>query len=250
MSISELASLMPHIFVSGLVIFIIALFRINKLSKFSVFTILLSFVFLVLSIKSARYLEYFIPFATLFLASTFTDLQKLYKPSLFKKYYLALNFWIRGLLSISLGLFLFFFSYSIYADTWKINMSSQFPTNNLQPASQWLKNNTDVNSIVFNSDWDEWPQLFYFNDSNYYIVGLDYTLMYNYNKNAHKKYNDIMLGRQKENLGKTISDNFGAQYIVVTKKEKHLDLLNNLKESSELNKVYEDSEALIYKINL
>lgn len=249
-SVVDLAGLMPHIFVAGLILFVVALFKINKLSKFSIFTILLSFVFLVLNIKSVRYLEYFIPFYILFMASTWTDLQKILPPNIFKEYFTKLNIWLKSFLMLTAALFIVLLGYSIYTNTWAIEKNTNYPLDNLRSSSLWLKNNTPEKSIIFNSDWDEWPQLFYYNDSNYYIIGLDYTLMYNYDKALHKTYDDIMLGKQKNSLGLTIKEKFGAQYILVTKKEKHSELLKNLKNSSELQNIYEDSEALIYKINL
>lgn len=39
-------------------------------------------------------------------------------------------------------------------------------------AANWLVQNSNEGDIVFNTQWDEFPELFYW-DQNYYIVGMD-----------------------------------------------------------------------------
>ncbi len=56
------------------------------------------------------------------------------------------------------------------------------PYNGIQGVAEWLKNNTAEKEIVFSTTWNWFPQLFYFNTWNYYIVGLEPRSFYEYNK--------------------------------------------------------------------
>jgi len=42
----------------------------------------------------------------------------------------------------------------------------------------WLKENTVKDEIIIHSSWDEFPMLFYYNDYNQYMAGLDPTFFY------------------------------------------------------------------------
>lgn len=42
-------------------------------------------------------------------------------------------------------------------------------------ASTWLEENTPAGSLVFQTDWDDFPRLFFYNTHNTYLVGLDPT---------------------------------------------------------------------------
>ena len=46
--------------------------------------------------------------------------------------------------------------------------------------ADWLKKNTASGEIVFYDDWSYWPQMFYYNDYNRYVIGIDPTFLYEY----------------------------------------------------------------------
>jgi hypothetical protein len=44
-------------------------------------------------------------------------------------------------------------------------------------ASLWLEKNTPAGSRVFQTDWDDFPRLFFYNTHNTYLIGLDPTYL-------------------------------------------------------------------------
>ena len=43
----------------------------------------------------------------------------------------------------------------------------------MRGASAWLADHTPAGSLVFNADWVEFPELFYYDQRNVYVTGLD-----------------------------------------------------------------------------
>ncbi len=57
-----------------------------------------------------------------------------------------------------------------------------------QEISLWLKNNSQSGDIVFNVRWSDFPMLFYWNQNNYYIGGMDPIFQYAYNPALYWKF--------------------------------------------------------------
>ncbi|OGY92099.1 MAG: hypothetical protein A3B30_02040 [Candidatus Komeilibacteria bacterium RIFCSPLOWO2_01_FULL_52_15] len=113
-------------------------------------------------------------------------------------------------------------------------------------ASAWLRGNTPEGSIVFHSDWDDWPMLFFFNDHNRYLVGLDPTFMYNYSPSLYHRWATLTRdGTDDDPIG-FISKELGSQYVVIEKD--HTALQKTVSTNVYTHLEYEDSEVWIYKI--
>ena len=63
-----------------------------------------------------------------------------------------------------------------------------------QDASMWLMEHTEPGERVYQTDWDNFPELFYFNTHNTYIVGLDPTFMYLANPELYLLWRSIGRG--------------------------------------------------------
>ncbi len=228
------------------VVFIFALsgfiFSYKKQTVNSWFFGILSFLFFVLTLKSRRYVEYFIPLLVCFSALSINvfwpSVEKKLSKLMKKKYFL-----------IAFAIFVIFIPFFVREiASVKISFKSAISFDKFIKPSQWLKDNSNPGDIVFHSDWDEFPILFYHNDKNYYLVGLDPTFMYSYDKDLHRRWVEIVLGKSNENLYKTIKDIFGASYIFVDINDnKAFD--NNLANNFYFEKVFENNEAKIYKVN-
>ncbi len=112
-------------------------------------------------------------------------------------------------------------------------------------ASLWLKENSNPGDIVFNSDWDDFPFLFFYNHKNYYILGLDPMYMYKYDPKLYRRYQRITKGRVN-NPGREIAESFKAKFIFTDKK--HRAFIKALKGDKYAEKVYEDKWSVVYKL--
>ncbi|MCL5795715.1 MAG: hypothetical protein M1338_05185, partial [Patescibacteria group bacterium] len=221
----------------------LVLFFINRRSQTinSWFFFVVTLVFFILTLKSRRYVEYFIPFGVCFSALSVTIFLESFKNEL--KSLQRNKFFI-----LSPVLVLLIFAPIFYRDIQLIRQSYDqgINFNKFAGAAQWLKNNTPNSSVIFHSDWDEFPILFYHNDWNYYIVGLDPTFMYKYDKGMHNSWVQITTGQSKDNLYQTIKNVFGASYVFVDYNQ-NSSFDQNLANNFYFKKVFEDKEARIYQ---
>ena len=102
--------------------------------------------------------------------------------------------------------------------------------------------------IPFNAGWDDWPFLFYFNDHNNYLVGLDPIFMYAYDADKYKLWFKIINGNVKENLASIIIHNFNSRYVVLSKKRKFKRFIKILTNNPNISKIFEDSSGFVYEI--
>lgn len=246
-SLMSVVSSLPHIFILACLFSLLLFFNYKKIGHLSWFSFLLSFVFLILTIKSKRYIEYLSPFLLLFVASAFTDVKKIIgwrkittgwkKTGFFIKTYLVLTCLVGCILIIP----------GIIRKTWDTKMPTNWPLNKFAMASQWLRANTQPKAIIFHDDWDIWPPLFYYDDQNYYLVGLDSTFMYNYDPVLHQLFINLTGGQEKNQVVEQIKNKFGATWVFIGKKE-HRDFINNLTLDPGAKLLYDDGEVNIFKL--
>lgn len=246
-NISSIINASPHLFITACIIFIILFFNIKKISRLSWFSFLMSFCFLLLTIKSRRYFEYYDPFLLLFVASGTADFIKIIDWQKVNHHWQSLKYYLKTFLVINFLLLGIIIMPKIYQQILENKMPDNLPRLRYQPAAEWLKNNTPQDSIIYHADWDEWPMLFYYNDHNRYLIGLDFTLMYHYDAELQKKYIDISQGKIQQNLAEEIKSNFHTSYIFV-EKEGHASFVENLAKSPDISLSYQDQYFNIYKI--
>ncbi len=240
------ASIIVFIFLSlSLVIFFI-FFKKQNVKSLTLFFLL--GMFFLATLKSRRYVEYLIPFSILFSAFSITYFLKdeFYKEfkKLFWVSYVKFKFVFFVLASVLIWGFVFISFEGVLEVKKDLSQGSNY--NYYKGASDYLKNNSRPGDIVFHGDWDDFPPLFYHSPDNYYIVGLDPTFMYNYDKDLYRAYEDITMGRDRNSLYDKILNDFGASYVFLD--TNHLNFNDNLIRGSKFDLVYKDSEAFIYRV--
>lgn len=167
----------------------------GRVSLIRLYTCFLAIFFCLLTLMSQRFFEYWTPFTIFLAAFTFKYLSR-------DKYWrdLAAQFIkIIGNFFTRLKPFLFVLLCLVIISSGYINVSEAinligetiFPFDKYQEASHLLKENTPVQSIIFNASWDNFPQLFFYNHHNYYIIGKDPTFMYVYDKELYWLWGNI-----------------------------------------------------------
>ncbi|MBT6691710.1 hypothetical protein HOB10_05275 [Candidatus Parcubacteria bacterium] len=246
-SFMHIISSLPHIFVLASLLILMLFINYQKISKKTWFSFLLSFVFLLLTVKSRRYIEYFSPFLLLFTACAFTDVKSMVNWKKIKKFWSNNPTYLKVYLGLAGTLFTILILPVIFTKTWDVAIPQNWTLEKFRPGLLWLKQNTPADTLIFHGDWDEWPILFYHNDHNRYIVGLDPTFMYNFDANLQQEHTDITAGKIKGIVSEKIKKDFGADYVFIEKKE-HAAFGNNLDMDSFATLVYEDEEVAIYHL--
>ena len=225
--------------------------RLNPLNIKNDFTkIFTLFIFAsilgLLTIKSQRFVEYFTPFSLL--AGIF--LFDLLCPQNFSfKDYINTSFKAKNKINLALIIYLltvFVLFFALNTVNIQKQLTAKYQWNYLENAANWLKKNTPEGSLVFNINWGDWPMLFFHNDHNTYINGLDPTFFYLKNKALYQEWVEIGQGKTKNELAEKIKNNFGAEWILV--KSDEIEFLNSLKNKNNFELKFNDAETRIFFI--
>ena len=111
--------------------------------------------------------------------------------------------------------------------------------------AEWMRENIPPGQLIFNTDWDDFPRLFYFDPTHYYVSGLDPNYLYDKNQELSRLYDRITLG-QEEDPGPLIRDRFGARYVFSD--NTHHDSFEHARASGWFDIVYEDTQCTIMYI--
>ena len=125
------------------------------------------------------------------------------------------------------------------------DIAASEPDSVYKAGAEWLRNNVPADEIVFNTDWDDFPRLFYFDPSHRYVTGLDPTYLFDRNPALSRLYDRITLGQQ-DDPGPLIRDRFGARYVFSD--NSHDDFFDEANASGWFDIVYEDKDCTIMHI--
>ena len=112
-------------------------------------------------------------------------------------------------------------------------------------ASAWLAQNTPAGARVFQTDWDDFPRLFFYNTHNTYLIGLDPTYMQLYSPGLYDLWVDITQGKI-EQPSRYISTTFESTYIHTDLH--HTNFLRVAADDPGLKEVYRDNQAVIFQV--
>jgi hypothetical protein len=112
-------------------------------------------------------------------------------------------------------------------------------------ASKWLEQNTPNGELVFQTDWDDFPRLFFYNTHNTYLIGLDPTYMQIYDPELYDLW--VMIARGEVNQpSQFIATVFRARYVHTDLS--HTRFLMRAENDPGLVEVYRDGQNVIFKV--
>lgn len=112
---------------------------------------------------------------------------------------------------------------------------------------EWISKNVPAGEVVFNTDWDDFPRMFYYDPNHVYVSGLDPTYLLDKNKDLSDLYDRITTGKE-EDPGPLIRDRFGSRYVFTDNTDDHNDFYNNALDSGWFEQVYEDNDCTVLHI--
>lgn len=188
--------------------------------------------------KSRRFIEYYPAFALLFGAMAWTPLLRSWLQEGLR--------WAR-VAPLVLALLIGFTGWSNIQRLRDRLQEDSTPVQRFEAASAWLQANTPAGSRVFQTDWDDFTQLYYHNTHNTYTLGLDPTYMQQRDPELYELWRDITRG-WGENLGQTIRHEFGAEYAITDLDHEGFLDKAGLTWASGLEEVYRDEYAVIFRV--
>ncbi len=121
-----------------------------------------------------------------------------------------------------------------------------FAINQLAEESIWLREHSKPGEIIFHSNWDYWPALFYQNRYNYYIVGLDPTFMYNKSPELFRLWSTVSQGKATGDISQIISQVFHSRFVLVS--NDNADFIDQLSKDQHFVLRYQGAFAKIFEI--
>jgi hypothetical protein len=238
----------------------------RKRSQKPLYFLILATALLLMIARWKRFAEYFPPFAILFAAFTlehlwrsravFThlpqdvmdDLQPFLDredPATVKKEAKDRENWRlikAGFCAVCLGAALFA---NVYRTAKDIRESD--PRDHYAKGAYWMRANIPAGEMVFNTDWDDFPRLFYYDPTHVYASGLDPTYLLDQNAELSKLYDRITTG-EEEDPGPLIRDRFKARWIFSDNTSDHDAFYDVALRSGWFDRVYEDADCSVLHI--
>ena len=192
--------------------------------------------FLVLTLRSQRHVEYFVPLAVAAVAAWFSEFRIANFKTLLRQ----------NAIAATLAAAVAFSFIAVYAGDGlaraKKDLAGNYSFTLYEKAADYLKTHAAPDEIVVNADWDDMPPLFYWDDQNRYIMGLDPTFMYRANPKRYWDYVNFTLGKTNDPAG--VMAELDSRYILADRVHHELDAM--LARSSRFTRVYADEESEIY----
>jgi len=179
-----------------------------------------------LTLKSNRYVEYLVPFLALATGLLVKNIAPFLKkelwPIFIKSRLAKISFTILLLLST--------FSFSAMGLKYVTGENDYYQVAQYSTATDWLKEHVPTKEVIFHNTWDYSCALWYLDDTHYYLVGLDPTLMYDFDPAATDLYLKLSDGRDPD--VSQIKTFFKARVVIVDLRMAQAeDLINNLIQS-------------------
>ena len=205
------------------------------------FFLLVSLVLLLMMFKSRRFVEYWPPLAVVFAAFTISPRLAEFDRSWFRPVReRAVASVVAAIVTVVVGAAMILTVAEARRD-----MKSEADPYDYKGASEWIAANVPAGAMIFNTDWDDFPMLYYYNPNNSYIVGLDPTYLYNRDPELWKLYARITLG-EEEDPAELIRERFGAEYVFTD--NQHPDFMENATSSGKFETVYTDKKTTVLRI--
>jgi len=238
----------------------------RKRAQRPLYFLIFSTVLLLMNARWKRFAEYFPPFAVLFAAfslesfwqgravfsrlpqDVMADLQPFFdrhETTAVEKERKSESNWqlVKAVfVSVALGAALFA---NVYRTSKDIRQSD--PRDHYAKGALWMRANVPAGELVFNTDWDDFPRLLYYDPTHVYTSGLDPSYLHENNPDLSELYVKITTGDQ-EDPGPLIRDKFGARWIFSDNTSDHDSFYDRALSSGWFDRVYEDADCSVLHI--
>ena len=212
----------------------------ERIDKRTLFMLGLAVLFGAMLFESRRFIEYFPPFVLLFAA--FAAAPIIHQ---FLEQWGNRRHWLKPSLGVLAICILAAPLQQTLTDAAELTADSK-PADRYAEASLWLHEHAGSDIQIFQTDWDDFTRLFFYNSKAKYTAGLDPTFMELHDKELFDSWVAITRGRV-ENPGSIILNQFAADYVFSDLK--HSTFEKQAQNDPMLKEIYRDRYAVIYAVS-
>jgi hypothetical protein len=214
------------------------IWRGQKFNRATLTAFALSVLFGLLTFKSRRFIEYFPAFALIFSALAIGRAANLPMPVADLRHQQWYPIGLLAILTVPLIITLTQ-ARSVLADQSK-------PAETYAAASYWIAQHAEPGALIFQTDWDDFPRLFFYNPANVYTIGLDPTYMQLYDAALYDEWVRITQGKVVRPSDQ-IRSRFGGEYVITDLQ--HTAFLEQAKNDPGLKEVFRDRFAVVFEVS-
>lgn len=189
-------------------------------------------------VKSRRFAEYFVPYAMLASALIWRDMVG---AGAFRR-------WPRQWSRVAAAGLCAGIAVGAVVD-WRKGVEElrrHIPATRYKAASAYIAQHSNEGDVVFASDWDDFPELFFHNTKNHYILGLDPNLLYLASKDRYNIWNAASSG-QLPMPARALAQQFDAKYALAD--YMHKPFISQAATDPGMLLCYQDNNAVVWKID-
>ena len=215
----------------------------RKASARSLFLLLFATVLLVVNARWKRFSEYWPPFAVLFAAFAL-------QPSLERLGRFGGEMKTRTVRYLEYGMAVLTAAVLAVPAVWATHIAAKDiagmdPNDQYLGGMQWVKENVPEGEVIFNTDWDDFPKMFFYAPRHRYASGLDPTYLQDRDRELSDLYGKIGVGDEPD-PGPAIRERFGARYVFSD--NQHERFMQNAMSSGWFEQVYKDDDCTILRV--
>lgn len=114
----------------------------------------------------------------------------------------------------------------------------------------WIRDNVPPGETIFNTDWDDFPKMFFYDTNHAYVSGLDPTYLLDRDNQLKRDPSlaelfkkitlgqDVTINGEKKDYGPLIRERFGARYVFTDTEEVHDNFYANAMDSGWFDEVH------------
>ncbi len=134
-------------------------------------------------------------------------------------------------------------------DSWQQWPVSQFNHGDTYAgAARWLQRHSSPGELVFHSQWDDFAPLFFFNQSNHYIVSFDPYFLYQHDPQRYATWLRASFGQLDAQATAQVVRRFGARWVLSTRRPEFGPFLQRMLAAPGIEPVYTDPWCVLFRV--
>ncbi len=193
--------------------------------------LVVALVFLALTLRAKRFIEYFAPSATLFAAFACGDSLRRLSAA-----------WRR---IVVLALAVIALANVVGVGVTLRRKALESPHGRYAPFAEYVARSAPPGAMLCTTDWDDFPWLYFHDVASTYLVGLDPTYFRDRHRDAYWRWVEITQGRV-EHPGHELATRFPCAYVLTDRL--HAAFLSRVADDPDLEEVLSDDQGVLYRV--